>query len=142
MRTLLALLLLSPLAAFAQIKVEDAWVRPAAAGQRTGAFMKIHSSQNMRLVEVHSRVAGRIEIHQVNVDRKGITKLQPITSMDLPAQGMTELRPGAYQITLSELRQDLKLGDTVQMTLVATGRDGRRVSAEVRAAVLPQTRSR
>jgi copper(I)-binding protein len=139
MNRLLAILLLLPLGAVAQVKVEDAWVRATVPAQNaTGAFMRLSASTNLRLVDARSPVAGRVEIHDTQTDRNGIVRMRAIPGMDLPAGGTVEFRPGRYHIMLMDLKQQMKVGDIVPLTLVVAARDGRRQNIEVQAPVLPQ----
>jgi copper(I)-binding protein len=138
MRRLLAALLFLPACALAQVKVEDAWVRATVPEQKTtGAFMRISSQRDLRLVEVRSPLAGRVELHESSTERTGIVRMRAISGMDLPSNGVVELKPGGYHVMLMELRQQMKVGDTVPLTLVVVARDGRRENVNVQAAVLP-----
>jgi copper(I)-binding protein len=138
MKHLLAALLFLPLAALAQVKVEDPWVRATVPAQKaTGAFMRLSASSSVRLVDARSPVAGRVEIHDSQTDRNGIVRMRAISGMDLPAGGVVEFRPGGYHIMLMDLKQQMKVGDEVPLTLIVAARDGKRQNIEVRAAVLP-----
>jgi copper(I)-binding protein len=138
MKHLLAVLLLLPLAALAQVKVEDPWVRATVPAQTaTGAFMRLSASSNLRLVDARSPVAGRVEIHDSQTDRNGIVRMRAISGMDLPAGGTVEFRPGGYHIMLMDLKRQMKVGDEVPLTLIVAAKDGKRQNVEVRAAVLP-----
>ena len=46
-----------------------------------------------------------------------------------------ELKPGGYHVMLMDLKQPLKAGDTVPVTLVVEGADKKRESIEVKATV-------
>ena len=56
-----AILLLTPACAFAQVRVSDPWVRATVPQQKvSGAFMRLFSPRDARLVEIRSPVAGVI----------------------------------------------------------------------------------
>ncbi|MCW5665554.1 MAG: copper chaperone PCu(A)C [Piscinibacter sp.] len=132
---LLALLLAGP--AQAQTRVSDAWVRATVAQQLgTGAFMRITSAQGGRLVAVQSPVARIAEVHEMTM-QGDVMAMRAIESLELPPGKPVVLRPGGHHLMLMGLKQQLKAGDTVPLTLVVEGREGRRETLEVKAVVLP-----
>lgn len=108
-----------PAATWAQAlpKVEGAWVRASVAGQQgTGAFMKLTASQPTQLVGVSSPVAGVAQVHEMKMEGE-VMRMRPLRRLDLPAGRAVELRPGGYHIMLLDLKQVLKPGSSVAMTL-------------------------
>ncbi len=100
------------------VKVEDAWVRGTVASQKaTGAFMRLTPSANARLLEAKSPVAGVVEIHEMALD-KDVMKMRQIAGLDLLAGRTMELKPGGYHVMLMDLKQQLKGGEQVPITLV------------------------
>ncbi len=121
--------------AFAQTTVTDAWVRGTVAQQRaSGAFMKITSAQGGKLVAVSSPVAGVAEVHEMAMDGNTM-RMRAIAALDLPAGKTVELKSGGYHVMLMDLKQQLQGGQTVPLTLVIEGKDGKREIVEVRARV-------
>lgn len=128
-----AALLASP--AWAQTEVKEAWVRGTVAQQKaTGAFMQITSRQGGKLVSVASPVAGLVEIHQMKMDGN-MMKMAAVPSVELPAGKAVEFKPGGYHVMLMDLKQTIKAGDTVPLTLAVEGADGKKEAIEVRAPV-------
>lgn len=129
-----ALLALS-LAATAQITVKEPWVRGTVAQQTaSGAFMQITSAQGGRLLSVSTPVAGVVEIHQMAME--GTTMhMRAVPSLELPAGSAVELKPGGYHVMMMDLKQQLKAGDSVPLTLVVEGKDGKRETLRVKAPV-------
>ena len=134
----LALALLAGLAAaaaHAQVTVADAWVRGTVTGQKaTGAFMQIQSASDTALVAAASPVAGVVEIHEMKMDG-GVMKMSAIRSLAVPAGKTTELKPGSYHVMLMELKQPLKEGETVPVTLTFEDKAGRKQSLEIKVPV-------
>ncbi len=129
------------LAAQAQVTVKDAWVRATVAQQKaTGAFMQLQSAQDAKLVAVQSSAAGVVEVHEMAMDG-GVMKMRAIPSLALPAGKAVELKPGGYHVMLMDLKGQVKDGDTVPVTLVVEGKDGKRQSLDLkvpaRAAAAP-----
>ena len=130
--------LLLTLPAAAQVTVTDPWVRGTVAGQMaTGAFMQLKSAKDARLVEARSPVAGVVEIHEMAlVDN--IMRMRAVPALDLPAGRAVELKPGGYHVMLMDLKQQVKEGDVVPVSLVIES-GGRRETIEVKASVRAPT---
>ncbi len=43
--------------------------------------------------------------------------MSPVEAIDVPANGQVELKPGGYHIMLIGLKQDMKVGDKIKLTL-------------------------
>lgn len=120
---------------WAQTVVKDAWVRGTVAQQKaTGLFAQITSASGGKLISVSSPVAGAVEIHEMAM-ADGMMQMRALASLDLPAGKTVELKPGGYHVMLLDLKQQMKAGDTVPVTLVVEGKDGRRESIELKAPV-------
>ncbi len=121
------------------IQVENAWARPAEANLTSSSSHDSHSMnpqaestettstavymviRNLgrtpdRLVEVSTDMAAKSEIHQT-VRSGDIMQMQPISALEIPPQGEVRLEPGGYHIMLMGLRQSLRVGDSLTLTL-------------------------
>ena len=135
-RIAIAATLLVAGAAHAQVTVQDAWVRATVPQQKaTGAFMRLTAAQDARLVSASSPVAGVTEVHEMKlVDN--VMKMRPLPALDLPAGQAVELKPGGYHVMLMDLKQQLKGGDTVPVTLTFEDiASKKRFTQEVKAPV-------
>lgn len=134
-RTLLALSALAASNAFAQTTVTDPWVRNTVAQQKaTALFAQITSAQGGRLVSASSPAAGVVEIHEMKMDGD-VMRMRALPNLPLPAGKAVALQPGGLHMMLMDLKQPLKTGDTVVVTLVVEGADKKRETVEVKAAV-------
>ena len=125
------------LASQAQTAVKDPWVRGTVPTQKaSGAFMHITSTAGGKLVAAASPVAGVVEIHEMTMDGN-VMKMRAVPGLDLPAGKTVELKPGGYHVMLMDLKQQLKPGETVPLTLTIEGKDGKRETIEVKAPVKP-----
>ncbi|WP_338414951.1 copper chaperone PCu(A)C [uncultured Sphaerotilus sp.] len=119
------------------VTVSAPWVRATVAEQKsTGAFMKLQASTPVRLVEIRSSMAGVVELHEMAMDGD-MMRMRAVSGLDLPAGKAVELKPGGYHVMLMDLRQPIKAGDTVPLTLVLEGRDKQRSMVEVKAIAQP-----
>ncbi len=134
------LLALSATTAFAgDIEIKAPWVRGTVAGQTaTGAFMEITSKSGASLVGAASPVAGVTEVHEMKMDG-GVMKMRAVARLDLPAGKPVILGPGGYHVMLMNLKQTIKTGDSVPLTLQFEGKDRKVEMLEVVAEVRDMT---
>jgi len=64
-------------------------------------------------------------------------KMRAVPVLELPAGKAVELKPGGYHVMLLDLKQQLKNGDSVALSLVVEGKDGKRETVEIKAPVKP-----
>jgi copper(I)-binding protein len=134
-RCVAAALLALAAVAQAQTTIKDAWVRGTVAQQKaSGAFMHITSAQGGKLLSVSTPVAGVAEIHEMAMQGDTM-RMRAVPALELPAGKPVELKPGGFHLMLMDLKAQLKAGDTVPLTLVVEGKDGKRETLEVKAPV-------
>ena len=132
-------LALFALPALAQVQVQEPWVRATVPHQSaTGAFMKLESAQDARLLSASSPAAAVVEIHEMKMEDE-VMKMRAVSSVPIPAGKGVALTPGGYHVMLMNLKAQVKEGDTVPITLVVEGKDGKRQTLEVKAPVRPVT---
>ncbi len=119
----------------AQTTVKEPWVRATVAQQKaSGAFMQITSAQGGALVSVQSPVAGSVEIHEMAM-AGDVMQMRAVPRVELPAGKAVLLKPGGFHVMLLDLKQQMKAGDSVPLTLVIEGKDGKRETLQVKAIV-------
>jgi periplasmic copper chaperone A len=98
--------------------VEGAWVRSAVPGQQgTGAFMKLTAPRAMELVGVSTPIAGTAQVHEMKLEGD-IMRMRAVAKLALPAGKTVELKPGGFHLMLMDLKQPVRAGTTVPLTLV------------------------
>jgi hypothetical protein len=123
-------------AAIAQTTVKDPWVRGTVPQQKaTGAFFQISSATGGRLVSASSPAAGVVEIHEMAMDGSTMKMRALPNGLDLPAGKAVELKPGGYHVMLMDLKAPLKAGESVDLSLVVEGKDGKKETLAVKAPV-------
>ena len=101
----------------AQTTAQGAWARGTVAAQKaTGVFVQLRSPDAAKLVAGSTPAAGRVEIHEMNMDG-GVMKMREVPALELPAGQTVELKPGGYHLMLMDLKQPLKDGETLALTL-------------------------
>jgi hypothetical protein len=114
------------------ISVAGSWARGADEGNGA-AYMIIRNIGNQpdRLVSAAGDVAAAIELHTVE-NNNGVMAMRPVDSIDVPAGGQVELKPGGYHVMLVGLNQPLAPGDRFALTLQFERAGPVEVIAEVR----------
>jgi hypothetical protein len=133
--TLLALALLSHSALAADVKVTNAWVRATVPGQQVaGAFMEITSPANATLVGANSNAAGSMELHTMNMNN-GVMEMREIKVLPLPKGKLVKLMPGGFHLMMFDLKQPMKAGEIVPISLTIETADKKRETIKVKAQV-------
>ena len=124
---LLALAL--PARAASPVAVTNAWARATVPGQMaSGAFMTLTSPTPAKLVGVATPIAGVAQVHEMTMQGTTMTMLAS-GALDLPAGRPVELKSGGYHLMLMDLKQPLKAGERIPITLRIEGAD-RKVSEQ------------
>ena len=122
-------------AAHAQVTVKNAWVRATVPQQQaTGAFMQLQAARDSKLVSASSPLTPTVEVHEMRM-QDNVMRMRQVPAIELPVGKTVELEPGGYHLMLLNLKQQVKEGDTVPLTLVIEGKDGKRESVELKAPV-------
>jgi len=121
--------------ASAQTTVSEPWIRGTVAQQKaTGLFLKLSSAAGGKLVSASTPAAGVVEIHEMAMDGD-VMRMRAVPGVELPPGKTVEFKPGGYHVMLMDLKQQLKPGDSVSVSLVVQGRDGTRQTLEFKAPV-------
>ena len=70
-----------------------------------------------------------------------IMRMRAIPGLELPAGKAVELKPGGYHVMLMDLKEQMKEGQSVPISLVVEHKDKKRETVEVKATVRPLTSS-
>jgi periplasmic copper chaperone A len=100
------------------ITIGHPWARATpGAVKNSAAFMTLSSKDSAdKLIGVSGDVAREIQIHTM-VTEAGVMKMREIKSLDIPANGKTELKPGGLHIMLIGLKDGLKDGQKFPLKL-------------------------
>jgi copper(I)-binding protein len=123
--------------ALAQVSVSAPWIRATVPAQKTaGAFMQLTSTRPLRLVGVGTPVAGRVEIHQMEMQGQTM-RMHAVDGIDIPANQPVNLASGGYHIMLFDLQRQLKDGEQVPLTLRFVDAGKKREDVTVQVPVKP-----
>lgn len=131
--------LLAALPALADsVRVDNAWVRATAPGQKVaGAFMDLTADADMAVVAAASPAARVVELHTMAME-DGVMVMRPVKEVVLPKGRTVSLKPGGLHVMLIDLGGQIQPGAKTPLTLSVRGKDGREqkvaVELEARAA--------
>ncbi|MBI3479488.1 MAG: copper chaperone PCu(A)C [Nitrosomonadales bacterium] len=133
---LFAALLISSNIYAGDIQIDDAWTRATAPGQdAAGVDITITSKQAATLLGFSSPIASSAEMHSMQ-DENGMMKMREAKSIALPAGKRFNFHDSGYHLMLIGLKEPLKEGSTIPLTLnIKIGQQGP-LKIDVKAAVI------
>lgn len=100
------------------VSIENAWVRPTAAGQNVGAaYMTFNSSKDVTLIRATSDATAHVEIHSMSM-KNGVMKMRMLETLTLKAGKPYRLAPGDFHLMLFDLKKPLTAGDFVHFEFI------------------------
>ena len=100
------------------ITVSNAWGRASTGMNRpAGIFLTLKSNGGTdRLVSASTPTAGRVELH-THLMEDGMMKMRQVPAIEVPAGGMTMLKPGSFHIMVFELKEMMNEGQMIPLTM-------------------------
>ena len=115
------------------IQIEDPWVRAVPPNANNSAIfldLRNESEQLRKLVEVHSEVAERVELHTTK-DEDGMLRKERLEEVLIPALETQSFHPGGIHIMLIGLRSPLNVGGAIELELVYADQSKETISVPV-----------
>ena len=117
------------------VRVKDAWVRPAVAGQSgTGGYLTVEAKEAVTLTGLKSPVAAEAELHEMRMDGD-VMQMRAVGSLPIAAGGVLKLAPRGQHLMLMGLKRALAVGDQVPLTLLFKTAKGKRFEVKLQAPV-------
>lgn len=129
---MLATVSLSVGASPGSVTVVGAWSRATAPGASVGVvYFEIHNSGAAdQLIAIETPLAQRVEMHSTTMVG-GVMQMRPTPVVDVPTGGRIQFSPGGLHAMLIDLKQPLKEGERVPLTLVFRHSGGVHVEASI-----------
>jgi hypothetical protein len=100
--------------------ISQAWARATPGGAKTGGgYLTIENKGSApdKLVSASADVAGKVDVHEMSMNN-GVMTMRPLEGGLAIDPGKTvKLAPGGYHLMMMELKDPLKKGDKVPVTL-------------------------
>ena len=101
-------------------RIEDAYSREMAPGQRNGViYLRVvnDTDQPITIVAADSDSAEHTELHQ-HRHENGVMRMQQVDELIVPAHGTLLLEPSGYHVMLINPEQRLRAGDVINLDLI------------------------
>jgi copper(I)-binding protein len=120
------------------IEIHDAWMRPARQGENGAVYFVIHnhSSQADELTGVASDLAVA-EMHESRMNGD-IMQMNQVESVPLEPYAEIEFAPGGLHVMLVGLKQDMKLGDEIEISMHFKNYQDLKVRVTVSESAVPE----
>lgn len=119
--TVLGLVLLCAAPALAQggLSVSDAWIRGMPQGIPSGGYFILHNGtpKEMVLTGARTPACGNLMLHQ-SQDMGGMSSMQHVDQVDVPAGGSIAFQPGGYHLMCMQAGPAVHPGAQIPVTLV------------------------
>jgi periplasmic copper chaperone A len=113
------------------IEVREAWARPAAQGENGAVYFVIRSSEADEITGISSEVAEAAEMHE-SMMNGDVMEMHQLQSVPIGAGEQVTFEPGGMHIMLVSLKQDVKVGDEIEIILHFKNYQDIQVSVPVR----------
>jgi periplasmic copper chaperone A len=97
-----------------ELDIEHPWSRATPAGAKVASgylTIKNGSATPDRLVSVSAEIAGKSEMHEMNVTDGVMTMRELAGGIEIPANGEVKFAPGAYHLMFKDLKRPLIKGE-------------------------------
>ncbi|MDR2876131.1 MAG: copper chaperone PCu(A)C [Methylobacillus sp.] len=113
------------------LEISHAWARATAPGQTVGAaYMELKSATDLTLVAAESTIAASVDIHTMSM-KNGVMEMRMLKALELPANQTVKLEPGGMHLMLNDLKQPLKPGEIIPVTLTLKDKSGQTTTLKV-----------
>lgn len=101
------------------LKVTDGWARQTTRDQVSGVayFVIENSSEVDRLIGIETDIAERAMLH-LSETVEGVSRMHPMSAVAIPTGVPVVLGPGGLHVMLVGLTEQLRVGESFELTLV------------------------
>jgi len=108
----------------AGVSIKDPWIRETVPGQSVAAgYMTITSDSETELTGGTTAIAESIEVHEMRM-QGDIMKMRKLEKLVIKPGHPVTLSPSGYHLMLGNIKQPMKAGDTIPVTLSFRNLDG------------------
>ena len=100
--------------------MHEAWIRATAKGENGAVYFVLQndSSDNDELINVSSNLADSVEMHESSLMMgTDVMQMDQVSSVTLDAGSEVVFAPGGLHVMLVDVKNELRLGDAVEITL-------------------------
>ena len=117
------------------VSLSDGWVRLLPGGLPAAGYftLKNNGKAKLALTGADTPACGMLMLHK-SEDKGGMSSMQDVAQVDLPAGGTLKFAPGGYHLMCMDPKPALKLGASVPVTLSFQGAPPLTARFDVRGA--------
>ena len=104
---------------YAELGVEDVWIRSGPANTKTFAgYLKLKNtySTEISIKELKSTAFEKIEIH-ASLSEDGMSSMKKLNALEIPANSEFNLKPGGYHLMLMKPKKEIKETDLIEFII-------------------------
>ena len=104
---------------YAELEVEDAWIRSGPANTKTFAgYLKLKNtySTEISIKKLKSSAFEKIEIH-ASLAEDGMSTMKKLNALEIPANSEFNLKPGGYHLMLMKPKKEIKETDLIEFII-------------------------
>lgn len=139
MKKFLVLIMFSISMLFANdINITNAYVRATPPNlPNSAAFMSIknNSIKDISIISASSNISKVVELHTHKKMQDGTMKMYQVPQIKISANKETKLKPGGFHIMFIGLKQALKVGNNVTMTLKFSNGETKVITAPIKTVM-------
>ena len=100
------------------VMIGEPWARVTLKSRPAAAYMTLHNMGDAadKIVAASSPLAERVEMHTHSMT-DGVMRMRKVEAIDLVPKGHTELKPGGLHLMIFGLKEQLKKGQVIPVTL-------------------------
>lgn len=109
----------SHVAKVGNLEISDAWIRATPPGVKNGGGYLTVTNHGMaadKLVSASADISKTVELHNHIMD-EGVMRMRQVPHIEVPMHASVSLKPGGYHVMFMGLKNQLKEGDMVMLTL-------------------------
>ena len=120
------------------IEIHETWMRPVAQGENGAIYLVIHNhaSRADAITGATTDISEAVEMHESKMSGD-VMQMQQLNSVPLEAFAEVKFEPGGLHIMLVNMKEDLQIGDQIEITLHFTHFEDITVSVPVRDTPAP-----
>ena len=103
-----------------KVTIDHPWSRPTPPGTPMGVGYLVivnNSKKDITLTAAETPRAGHVSIHE-SLMKDGVMRMQPVKGgLKIPAGSKVELKPHGYHLMLEQLKEPLKAGERLPLSL-------------------------
>ena len=104
---------------YAELEVEDAWIRSGPANTKTFAgYLKLKNtySTEISIKKLKSSAFEKIEIH-ASLAEDGMSTMKKLNALEIPANSAFNLKPGGYHLMLMKPKKEIKETNLIEFII-------------------------